>query len=79
MTQHEYDSESLRIAAWGDLRHYMQRPAIYQNHANLNQFFKSLWMVYLIRSGLFASFDEFHDEAKKRAAGFANQLARRGR
>jgi hypothetical protein len=76
MTEHNYDSEALRIAAWGDLRHYMQRPYIYQHHANLNQFFQSLWMVYLIRTGLFASFDDFHDEAKRRAAMFAKQLAR---
>lgn len=76
MTQHDYDSEALRIAAWGDLRHYVQRPAIYQNHANLSQLVRSLWMVYLVRSGLFASYADFEHEAKQRAAMFAKQFAR---
>ena len=79
MTQHDYDSEALRIAAWGDLRHYVQRPAIYQHHANLGQFVLSLWMVYLVRSGLFGSYADFEAEARSRAAGFAKQFARGAR
>ena len=75
MTQHDYDSESLRIAAWGDLRHYVQRPAIYRHHANLGELVRSLWLVYLIRSGLWGSYADFEAEAYQRAAMFAKQLA----
>lgn len=69
----EQSPESLRISAWDDLRHYVRKPSLFDRHANINQFFQTLWMVYFMGTTIFRSFDEFHDEARKRA-----EIARKG-
>ncbi len=68
-------SDALRISAWDDLRHYVRKPWLFHRHANVNQFFQTLWMVYFHGTQAFASFDEFHDEAKTKVVAIHKQLA----
>ncbi len=69
--------EALRISAWDDLRHYCRKPWLFDRHDNINQFFQTLWMVYFMGKDIFRSFDEFHDEARRRAEVTRKELVKK--
>ena len=61
--------EAMYASAIGDLRNYVRKPSLYPQRS-LFEFARSLWFVYMIRSGAYENFQAWMDHCFAKAEQF---------